>query len=156
MGVCNQSEHKLPKMGSKKLLTLILRMSRWRCCCLFFLDKLPIHRLCITATKSLLNYRTYKTTNCWRSFVAHFDGLSIQHLLPSIIVFIMIWTYCLSLLQIETWPCGKANRSNIVALFVLTWLKFMYLTKSSIAPAIHLFINWYSQASTHHSPIIYL
>jgi hypothetical protein len=32
----------------------------------------------------------------------------------------------------------------------------MYLAKMFIAPAIYLFINRYSQAAAHHSPIIYL
>jgi len=53
-------------------------------------------------------------------------------------------------------PCGKAKRSNILALFTLTGLKMMYLAKRFIAPAIHLFINRYSQATTHHLPMIYL
>jgi hypothetical protein len=32
----------------------------------------------------------------------------------------------------------------------------MYLAKSFIAPAIHLIINQYSQATAYHSPNIYL
>ena len=32
----------------------------------------------------------------------------------------------------------------------------MYLAKSFIAPAIHLFINQYLQATAHYLPIIYL
>jgi hypothetical protein len=32
----------------------------------------------------------------------------------------------------------------------------MCLAKNFIAPAIHLLINLYSQASAHHSPIIYV
>jgi len=51
-------------------LTLILRMRRSPCCCLFCIWKLPIDRLCITATKSLCNYRTYRTPNRWRSIDA--------------------------------------------------------------------------------------
>jgi len=96
------------------------------------------------------------TTNRWRSVDAHFTVLSIQHLLPSTVVCIMIWTYGKSFCQIKTWPCGKAERSNILALFAHTWPKFMFLAKSFIVPAIHLFINRYLQASAHHSPIIYL
>jgi len=68
----------------------------------------------------------------------------------------MIWTYWWSFWQIETWPCGKAERSNILALFALTQLKFICLAKCFIAPARHLFINRYLQATAHHSPIIYL
>jgi len=57
---------------------------------------------------------------------------------------------------IETWPCGIAELCNILALFTLTQLKFMYLAKSFIAPAIHLLFNRYSQATSHHSPMICL
>jgi len=124
------------------------------------LSLLPIkpamHQLCITDTKSLFNYCTYKTWNRWHSIDAHFNALSIQHLLPSIIVFIMIRTYRYSFWQIETWPSGKAEHSNILALFALTQLKFMYLAKSIIVPTIHLFINPLSQATAHHSLIIYV
>ena len=103
-----------------------------------------------------MNYRTYKTTNCWCSVDAHCNVLSIQHLLLSIIVFILIWLCRLSLCLIETWPCGKAERRNYVALFTFTRLKMMYHAKIFILPAIHLFMNWYSQATSYHSPIIYL
>jgi len=48
-------------------LILILGMGRWLCHCLFCLVKLPMHWLCIRATKSLCNYRTEKTTNRWYS-----------------------------------------------------------------------------------------
>jgi len=87
---------------------------------------------------------------------AHFNVLAIQHLLLSKIVFIMIWTYWLSFFQIDTRPCGNAVRSNILALFTLILLKFIYLAKKYIVPAIHLFINQYSQATAYHSPIIYV
>jgi len=103
-----------------------------------------------------VNYRTYKTTNCWRSVDTHFDWLSIQHLLPSIIVFILIWLYRLSFCLSETRPCGKAERRNHIALFTLTRLKMMYHAKRFIAPAIHLFMNRYSQVTSYHSPIIHL
>jgi len=120
------------------------------------LYKFPICQLCITATKSLFNDRTYKTTNRWHSVDIHVNVLSIQHLLPSIIVFIMIWTYWLSFWQIETLPFGKAVRSNILALFTVAWLKLIYLAKRFIAPALSLFISQCLQATAHHSPIIYL
>jgi len=105
-------------------LTLILRMRRWPCCCLFCLNELPICWLCITVTKSLFKYHTCKTTNHWRSVDAHSNVLSIQQLLPSLIVLIMIWTYWLSVWQMKTRPCGKAKCSNILAWFALTQLKF--------------------------------
>jgi len=74
-------------------LTLILGMQQGAFRCLLCLYRLPTYRLCITVTKVLCNTCTYKTTNHWRSVDAHFNVLSIQHLLPSIIVSIMIWTY---------------------------------------------------------------
>jgi len=52
-------------------LTLILRRGRSPCHCLCCLSRQLICRLCITATRSLVNDSTYKTTNCWRSIVAH-------------------------------------------------------------------------------------
>jgi len=52
-------------------LRLMLRMWHWPCCCLFGLSKLPICWLWITATKSLFNYRIYKTKNLWWSIEAH-------------------------------------------------------------------------------------
>jgi hypothetical protein len=111
--------------------------------------------LCITTTTSLVNYRTYKTTSLWRSVDAHFNVLTIQHLVPSVLIFILIWLYRLAFSLIETRPCGKAERRNYLALFTLTWLKRIYHAKRFIAPAIHLLINRYSQA-TYHSPRIYL
>jgi len=111
------------------LLTLMLRMGQWPCCYLFSQYKRPIRPLCITTTKSLVNYRTYKTTNRWRSVDAHCNVLFIQHLLPPIIVFILIWLYRLSFWLIKTRPRGKAERRNHVALFTLTRLKLMYHAK---------------------------
>jgi len=137
-------------------LILILRIGRWPCCCLWCPQKLPIRQLYITATKTLLNYRTYRTTNLWRSLDSHYNVLSIQHLLPSSIIFIMIWTYWLCFWQIVSQPCGKAECSNILALFALKLLIFIYLATRFIAPAIHLFMNRYSQATAYHPPIIYL
>ena len=134
----------------------MLRMGRWPCCYFFCQYKLPIHPLCIITTKSLVNYHTFRTTNRWRSVDAHFNVLSIQHLLPSIIIFILIWLYWLSFCIIETRPCGKAERHNNLALFTLTRLKMRYHAKRFIVPAIHLFMNRYSQATSYHSHIIYL
>jgi len=137
-------------------LTFILRIEWWSWRCLVCIWKLPIRRGCITPTRSLFNDCTYKTTNRWHCVNAHCILLSIQHQLPSIIVFIMIWTHWMSFSQIKTLPYGKPERSNILARFAPTWLEFIYLAKRFIAPAIHLFINQYSQATAHRSPIIYL
>jgi len=117
---------------------------------------LPIRRLWIKATWYLFNYPTYKIKNRWCSVDTHFNLLSIQYMLPSTIAFIMIWAYWLSFCQIETLHFGKAERSNFLALFALTWLKFKYLVKSFIVPAIHPFIKGYSQDTARHSHILYL
>jgi len=117
---------------------------------------LQIPQLCITVTKSLGNYCTSKTKNQWSSVEAHYDVLSLQHLPPSIIVVIMMWTYWLSFWQIQTRPCGKAEGINVLALFTFILPEYIYLGKRFIAPSIYLFINWYSQATAHDSVIIYL
>ena len=56
-------------------------------------------------------------------------------------VVIMICTYWLPFCLIYTPHIGKAERSDILALFAFTSLKFIHLAKSFIAPAIHRFIN---------------
>jgi len=103
-----------------------------------------------------VNNRTYLTTNCWRSIDAHFNVLSIQHLLLSIIDFILVSLDGLWFCLIKTQPSGKAERRNYLALFTLTQRKMMYHAKRFIAPAIHLFMNRYSQSTSYHLPIIYL
>jgi len=45
------------------------------------------YQLCITVTISLFNDHTDKTPNSWYSVDTHFNVLSIQHLLPSILCF---------------------------------------------------------------------
>ena len=65
-------------------LPLILRMGRWLSCCHFCQWQLPVHQLCITATKSLCNYHTYKTTNCWRSVDAQYQN-GVLTMLPSLL-----------------------------------------------------------------------
>jgi len=74
-------------------LTLILWMGWLPCCGLFCPYKLSKYRLCITATKSLCNYLSFKTTHCWCSVDADFNVLCSQYLLPSITVFIIIRSY---------------------------------------------------------------
>jgi hypothetical protein len=92
----------------------------------------------------------------WCSLDADCNALLIQHLLPSIIVFIIIWSYWLSFWQIESQPWGWTECSNILVLFALIRWKFVSLAKGSIASSIYLFINWYSQATAYHLSIIYL
>lgn len=52
-----------------------------------------------------------------------------------------------------TWSSRKPERSNILSLFSLTGLQCMYLAKSFIAQATHLFINLDWKASDQHLPI---
>ena len=59
----------------------MLRMGRWLCCYLFCQWKRPICPLRITTTKSLVNYRTYKTINRWRSIEAHAKNRTVTVLL---------------------------------------------------------------------------
>jgi len=59
----------------------MLRMGRWPCCYLFCQLKLPICLLCVTTTKSVVNYRTYKTTNRWRSVDPHAENGAVTVLL---------------------------------------------------------------------------
>ena len=68
----------------------------------------------------------------------------------------MFWTYRSSCWPIETRPCGKAKPSNILALFTRILLKFRYLTKRFIVPAMHLFIIRYSPATAHCSALLCL
>jgi len=131
-------------------------MGRCPYCYLFSHRNLPMLSLCITMAKSLVNYRIYMAINRWHSIDAHFNVLSIQHLLPSICVFMVFWLYRLSFCMIETRPCGKAERRNHVAVFTLTWLKIMNHAKRFIAPAIHLFMNRYPQHTSYNSPRIHV
>ena len=59
----------------------MLRMGQWPCCYLFCLYKRPIRQLWITMTKTLVNYRTYKTTNGLRSIDAHAENGAVTVLL---------------------------------------------------------------------------
>jgi len=70
-------------------LTLIFRMGQWLCRSLFCQRRLPVRCLWKTAARSLFNYRTYETKNCWRSVDAYFNVLSSQNLQPLIIAFIL-------------------------------------------------------------------
>ena len=103
----------------------------------------------------MFHYCAYMITNGWHTVDAIFNMLSIQYPLLSMIVFITIWTTWVSFWQIEAWACGKAKHFDILALFALILVKFIYPAKRFIAPAIHLFINWYSPATAHHLPIRY-
>lgn len=55
---------------------------------------------------------------------------------------------------IQTWPFGKAEPSNLLALIALIVLNFIHLANSFSMPAIVLFINQYLQATAPYSPII--
>jgi len=59
-------------------LTLILRIERCPCCRLFGQCNQPICLSCITATRSLLNYSPYTTTNRWYSVHTQFDKWAVD------------------------------------------------------------------------------
>ena len=94
----------------------------------------------------------YSLTLRWCSFqcIVH------SNVLPSIIAFILIWTYWLSFRRIETGPFGKAEPRNVLALVAPIILKFIHLAKWFILPAMLLLINQYSLATAQYSPIISL
>ena len=52
-------------------MTLILRMGQSPYCYLFCLKKLPICQLCLTETRWLFNFHTYKNENRWHSIDGH-------------------------------------------------------------------------------------
>jgi len=116
-------------------------MGQWPFRVHFVLERLSICQLGITVTKSRFNYSTNKTKDRKSSVDTDFNVFSIRHQLPPIIVFIMIWISWLPFWLIDTWPWGAAKPSTIIALFPLIQLKFIYLAKWFIAPAIHLVIN---------------
>jgi len=111
------------------LLILSFSRGQWPCCCLFCLQRLPIQRLYITATKSHFHYHTFKTNNCWHFIDTHFNVLSLYNLLLLIIEVIMIWTYRWPFCLIKTWPFGKAEPTIILALVALIQLKFIPFAK---------------------------
>jgi len=76
----------------------------------------------------------------------------MQHLLPSIIVSIIIWSYLLPFWQIKTRPFGKAEPSIILALVALIELQCIYCDKWFILPMVLLFIKQYWQVTPHKSP----
>ena len=63
---------------------VILRNGRRTCCCLFCVQKMSIHRLCLRANKSLCCNCTYKTTNRWHSVDAHSHNGAVSLLLSSL------------------------------------------------------------------------
>jgi len=130
--------------GAQSVLLLLLS---WR---------QPIPHLSRFATNRHWSYPTCKAKNRWCSIDAHFNVLSIPYLLPLIIAFIIIWTYWLPFWLIETWPFGKVEPSNILALVALILLKSIHLAKWFILPAVFLCINQYSHLTAQYSPIIFL
>jgi len=138
------------------LLMLIFRLGQCLCRCSFCLFRLPIRRLCITATNSLFNCLAFKTKNCWRSFDADINILSRQNLLWWITVCVLIWIYWFSFGLSATQPFGNAVPSKLHAWVALILLTFKYLAEWFISPAILLYINQYSHATAHYSAIILL
>lgn len=84
------------------------------------LNTLPILRLCITLSRSLFNYPIYRTTNRLCSIKTQCNVLPFEYLLPSMMVFITMWTYWQSFRLITPLPFHKVEGLNIVAVFALT------------------------------------
>jgi hypothetical protein len=97
---------------------------------------------------------SYKTKHHWPFVDTHFNVFSIWNLLPSIIVFLMIWLYWSPVWLIQTRPCGKAEPSNALAIYALIQPKYTYFPKWYIALAVHLFINQYSHPTAYNSCIV--
>jgi len=117
---------------------------------------LSAHRLCITVTKLLFNYQSYKTKLLWHSINVDFNILFPNNLLPLLTVYIIIWTHWLPLWLIQTQLFGKAEPSIILELVVLIILKSIDLAKWFILSAIFLCIDQYQHATIWYSPIIFL
>jgi len=62
----------------------IPRMGLWLCCSLICLYKLPIRWICITATRSLFNDHTWKTTHRWHSVDTHSQNRAVTVLLSNL------------------------------------------------------------------------
>ena len=107
-------------------------------------------------TKSLYKYLAYKTKNCWHSIDAPFNIVSSQYLLPSVIVWAIIWTYWLLFCQVETQPFGQAEPSNTLAWVALILLKLKYLAVLHISLAILVYRNKYTNVTAQYSPIKFL
>jgi len=163
LDVCNQSEHRLPKVQSYTSLMLYwCSHPDWGCYLVVFslsinaANMLDMHNSDQITVQSPYLQDQKSLTLCGCSVDAHFNTESIQHLLPSITVFMMIKSSWFSFWQIETRPCGIAESRNILALFALIQLELIYLGNRYVVSAIYLFINQYSQATAHHSLLIYL
>ena len=110
----------------------------------------------MSRTNHHLDYPRCKAKYRWCSVGAHCNVLSMEHLLPSIVVFTIIRTYWMASWLIETLPFGKAEPSNIIALVAHILLKLIHVAKCFLSPAMLLFINQYSHATAHYSPILFL
>jgi len=60
-----------PNISNARLM-LIFRIGQWLCHFLFCLYWLPLHSLCLTTTRQLVNYLSWKTKNRWRSVDTEF------------------------------------------------------------------------------------
>jgi len=81
--------------------------------------------------------------------------LSIEHLPPSIIAFIILWQYWFPFCLIQTRPFGKAKRSYLLAQVALIVLKSIHLAKSFSLPTILLFINQNCLETVQYPPVTF-
>ena len=135
-------------------MTLIFRIGQGVRRYEFWLRKQPLPRLWMAATICHWGYPRWTAKNRWPSVEAHFNVLSSQDLLPSIIAFMIVWIEWLPFSLIRTWLNGDVKPSMILALVALIRLKFIHLAKYCILPTIPLFINQLSHATAQYSPII--
>jgi hypothetical protein len=122
----------------------------------FSLQRLQKCQLYITATKVFCKYLTYKTKHCWRSIEAYDNVLSIHRLLPSLIVWIFIWTYWLPFWLIDTQPLCKAQPSYFLAQVTVIQLKYINLAEWFISPTVHLLMIYYLHSTAHYFPVMFL
>jgi len=97
----------------------------------------------------------WQTNKYWCCVDAYFVMLSIQNVLPSSVVFILISSYWSSVFLNDTQLFGYAVPSNILAMVSLIQYKFIAIAKWFIAPAIILFINQCWHVTAYYSPIIF-
>ena len=82
--------------------------------------------------------------------------MSVEHLLPSVIVCIIFWTSWLPFSVIETRPYEKVKCCNIFAQVALIPWNFIFLGAWFLSHTIDQCINQYLHATPHYSPKIFL
>jgi len=110
-------------------LTLMLRMGQWPCCYHFCHSMRPIRPLCITMTKSPVKYRTYKTTNHWRSIDAQAKNGAVTVLLS----LLPIMAASTSVMHNNDQVTGELPYLQDHKLLTLHWHSFQWIVHSTSA-----------------------